>query len=132
MQKPCLIQPPCASHTCTLLQLHETLPQVLLPVMPLLKGELTVEDTKQRLAALDLVAKVGKACASAVRACVWWLGFTACKQQAAQWVACGRSEPMPPLMWQSMHSPARGSMFRPVFCCTRQLILRWPVPCRSC
>lgn len=63
------------------MQLHETLPQVLLPVMPLLKGELTVEDTKQRLAALDLVAKVGKACTSA---CVWWLGFTACKDQAAQ------------------------------------------------
>ncbi len=61
-----LLGPQATSHQTIVLppapacQLHETLPQVLLPVMPLLKGELTAEDTKQRLAAVDLVAKVGE------------------------------------------------------------------------
>lgn len=41
---------------------------MLLPVLPLLRGELTVEDTKQRLAALDLVAKVGSLLTCSVHA----------------------------------------------------------------
>lgn len=41
---------------------------MLLPVLPLLRGELTVEDTKQRLASLDLVAKVGSLLTCSVRA----------------------------------------------------------------
>lgn len=39
-------------------QLHEAVPQTLLPLLPLLREELEVDATRQRAAAVDLVARL--------------------------------------------------------------------------
>lgn len=90
------------------------MPQTLLPLMPLLKEELEVESSKQRLGAVDLVARLltqhpgggaiideyeallggllGRACDKEVRACSSWLGNVAVMSvRACGWLACLQS-----------------------------------------